>query len=325
MNEVLIYQFPDSKELVCARGAWVKCDHHQLPEDCFFLTSFDQSAVYYFEKTSDLHISEVEEFIHFKPSTVPVLSKEDYLDVCHQFQADFDQFGVRKAILSRVKQVERGEKTCTAILTDLISLYGDRAFIYLVSSPHFGTWIGATPEILISGNENKLKSMSLAGTKKSAEESWTAKEQEEQQMVTDFVKEQIFHSTPTHFNEFPVETIHTGAVYHLCTRFEFLLKQSKWGKLINALHPTPAVCGLPREKALKLIAQHETHNRNFYAGLIGKKSKEELAVFVNLRCMQVTKNDFLLYIGGGITQQSIPENEWNETENKAKTLMRVLS
>ena len=66
MNEVLIYQFPDSKELVCARGTWLKCDHHQLPEDCFFLTSFDQSAVYYFEKTSDLHISEVEEFIHFK-------------------------------------------------------------------------------------------------------------------------------------------------------------------------------------------------------------------------------------------------------------------
>jgi isochorismate synthase len=103
------------------------------------------------------------------------------------------------------------------------------------------------------------------------------------------------------------------------------LKQSNWGELINALHPTPAVCGLPRERALKLIAQHETHNRNFYAGLIGKKSKQELAVFVNLRCMQVTKNDFLLYIGGGITQQSIPENEWNETENKAKTLARVLS
>jgi isochorismate synthase len=323
MNEVLIYQFPDSKELVCARGAWVKCDHHQLPEDCFFITSFDKSAVYYFEKTSNLHLSEVQEFIHFKTSTVPALSKEDYLNVCHQFQADFDHIDLKKAILSRVKQVARGDKELVHIFEDLVRLYSERAFVYFVSSVHFGTWIGATPEILLSGDENKLKSMSLAGTKKSAEDVWTAKEQEEQELVTDFVREQILYSNPTHFVEFPAETIHTGAVYHLCTRFEFSLKQRYWGELINVLHPTPAVCGLPREKALKLIAQHERHNRNLYAGLIGKKSKEELAVFVNLRCMQVTKNDFLLYIGGGITQQSIPENEWNETENKANTLMRA--
>jgi isochorismate synthase len=103
------------------------------------------------------------------------------------------------------------------------------------------------------------------------------------------------------------------------------MDQQYWGDLIRSLHPTPAVCGLPREKALQLIEKHETHNRNLYAGLIGYKSKEELNVFVNLRCMQVTENDFLLYVGGGITDQSIPENEWNETENKAKTLMRVLS
>lgn len=323
MNDVLTYQFPDSGELVCARGTWVKCDLQQLPEDCFFVTSFDKSAVYYFDKTNDLQLSEVGEFIHLQSSTVPVLSKEEYLDVCHQFQADFDNFGVQKAILSRVKQVQRGEKPLDIVLTDLVALYGDRAFIYLVSSPYFGTWIGATPEILISGDESRLKSMSLAGTKKSASDLWTEKEQEEQQLVTDFVKEQILNSQSTHFTEFPVETIHTGAVYHLCTRFEFSLSQRYWSDLIQALHPTPAVCGLPREKALKLIGKHETHNRNLYAGLIGKKSKEELAVFVNLRCMEVSKNDFLLYIGGGITQRSIPENEWNETENKAKTLMRV--
>lgn len=325
MNQILIYQFPNSQELVCARGTWLKCAFDELPENCFFLTSFDQSAVYYFEKTAHLQLAEIEEFLHLQASTAPVLSKEEYLDVCHQFQADFHRFDIQKAILSRVKQVDRGGKSLKTVFSDLVSHYGERAFIYLVSSPHFGTWIGATPEILISGDAGKLKSMSLAGTKKLEAESWTEKELNEQQLVTDFVKQQILHANPTGFTEFPVETIHTGVVYHLCTRFEFSLDQQYWGDLIRSLHPTPAVCGLPREKALQLIEQHETHNRNLYAGLIGFKSKEELNVFVNLRCMQVTENDFLLYVGGGITNQSIPENEWNETENKAKTLMRVLS
>lgn len=324
MNEVLIYQFPGSKELVCARGNWIKCDLHQLPEDCFFITSFDKSTVYFFDKTTDLQLSDIKDYVYLQPATTSVIAKEEYLDVCKRFQADFDQFGVKKAILSRVKQVAQGDKELAHIFEDLVRLYSDRAFVYFVSSKHFGSWMGATPEILLSGDENKLKSMSLAGTKKSAEDSWTAKELEEQQLVTDFVKDQILNANPTNFNEFPSETIHTGVVYHLSTRFEFSLNQQGWLGLIQALHPTPAVCGLPREKAYGLIVKHETHNRNLYAGLIGKKSKTNLAVFVNLRCMEITKTDFQLYIGGGITQRSIPENEWDETENKARTLMRVL-
>jgi len=324
MNDLLLYQLPGSKEVICAKGSWLKSDLNLLPEGCFFVTNFDKSSVYYFEIKENCSLLEIDGLVCLENSTVPILSKDDYLFECDRFKADFERFGITKAILSRVKQVGRGWKSLGNVFTDLVSNYGDRAFVYLVSSNHFGTWMGATPEILIRGDERSLESMSLAGTKLSASTVWTNKEKEEQQLVTDFVKEQILLSNPSNFIESPVETVSTGAVYHLCTRFSFSLSQLHWGVLMNSLHPTPAVCGLPRDQALSLIAKHEKHNRGLYTGLIGYKGSERLDVFVNLRCMEVRDTNFLLHIGGGITKRSVPEKEWEETENKANTLVRVL-
>lgn len=323
MNEVLIYQLPGTNNLIGARGNWVNCSLNELPEDCFFLTHFDQSSAYFFDEVGPIDLDDCERLLHFNEGSSSMLSKEEYLKVFRDFQDDFEVEGVQKAILSRIKQVPRGEKTVARVFEDLLGDYGDRAFLYLASSNQFGTWVGATPEVLLSGEGDRLTSMSLAGTKQNSDDVWTDKELEEQQLVTDFIKFQILRADPTNFTEFPVETIFTGAVYHLRTRFEFSLPHQKWMGLLTNLQPTPAVCGLPRENALQLIAKHESHSRKLYAGLIGKKNSDALAVYVNLRCMEVTKDAYHLYIGGGITSRSLAENEWNETENKAKTLMRV--
>lgn len=325
MNEVLICQLPDSNNLLGAHGRWVKCSLNELPENCFFLTHFDQSSAYFFDEIGPIDMEECERLLHFNDGSSSMLSKEEYLKVFHDFQDDFEAKGVQKAILSRIKSVARGEKSLLRVFEDLLDAYGERAFVYLVSSPQFGTWMGATPEVLLSGNEERLNSMSLAGTKRLADDVWTEKEIEEQQLVTDFVRAQILESIPNTFREFPVETIFTGAVYHLRTRFEFSLAQKHWMELLLRLHPTPAVCGLPRENALKLIAQHEPHSRNLYTGLIGKRTSNGLSIYVNLRCMEVTKETYNIYVGGGITPRSLSENEWFETENKAKTLERIIS
>ena len=116
--------------------------------------------------------------------------------------------------------------------------------------------------------------------------------------------------------------------------------------VIQQLHPTPAVCGLPKSTAKKFILENENYNREFYTGFLGelnfkerihrnpkKRNVENMAfdsvknvsrLFVNLRCMQLLENTAKIYVGGGITKDSIPINEWTETVNKSATIKKGL-
>lgn len=97
-------------------------------------------------------------------------------------------------------------------------------------------------------------------------------------------------------------------------------------KLINALHPTPAVCGLPKAVAEAFILQNENYDRSYYSGYLGELNlNERTSLFVNLRCVELENNLASIYVGGGITADSIPENEWEETVSKAEVMKKVLS
>ena len=98
------------------------------------------------------------------------------------------------------------------------------------------------------------------------------------------------------------------------------------GNFIAELHPTPAVCGLPKNLADDFIRLKEKHERKYYTGYLGPwKLNQQVDLFVNLRCMEVTDDEFILYAGGGITAHSIPEKEWEETNQKAATLLAVIN
>jgi isochorismate synthase len=117
-------------------------------------------------------------------------------------------------------------------------------------------------------------------------------------------------------------------------------------KLLKVLHPTPAVGGMPKNEAYLFIKANENYNREFYTGYLGELNfKEEIArvsnnrnienkayraihtktdLFVNLRSMQLKDQKATIYIGGGITIDSIPEQEWEETVNKSATMLKVI-
>lgn len=320
----LAYQFPN-EELKYFNGAWHEKNLEELPEDCFFITDFTKEKTFYFIEEKEISSFSNSDLFIKHEDDVFVANEKAYLNGLQYFIDGFEMFDIEKAIFSRIKLVEKeGELEMETVFNRLAKAYKSQALVYLVSDEKFGTWIGATPETLLSGNEKSMKSMALAGTKREEATEWTIKEQEEHQYVVDFVKEKINAQSPENLVVSTAETVRKGAVYHLQTNYEFQLAKEKWNDLMQHLHPTPAVCGTPSDLAQDYILTNEPHEREFYTGLIGLKSANELKVYVNLRCMQVLENNFALYVGGGITLASDIAKELQETEDKSETLLSVI-
>lgn len=318
--DYLYYKFPN-EEIQCFSGTWIKTDFTHIPEGVFFVSNFNGDNSYYFEINKNESLN-IDLQLHLQNNNNFTTDKETYIKNCIDFIQKLKSEKMDKAILSRVKSIPKlKSQNVLAVYKKMSEIYHDKALVYLISSSLFGTWMGATPEILISGNADKLHTVSLAGTKLDKDTKWTSKELEEQQIVTDYILDNLKQNgaEDIHFSE--VYTTYTGVVFHLKSDISFKLNRSKWRNLISDLHPTPAVCGQPKLLAKEIILDSEKHERRFYTGMIGFLGSDKLKTYVNLRCMEVNEKEYLLYLGGGITQLSNPEDEWQETENKAKTLI----
>lgn len=143
------------------------------------------------------------------------------------------------------------------------------------------------------------------------------KNKEEQAFVGDYIRKAIkkFGSKITEKGPY---TARAGQLVHLKTDFHFCLKDTAHlGDVLQELHPTPAVCGLPKEEAYQFILQTEPHNRLFYSGVIGWIDPEgDTTLYVNLRCMHIEGKTATLYAGGGILPESTADTEWEETQQK---------
>jgi isochorismate synthase len=233
---------------------------------------------------------------------------------------------LQKVVVSCIKHAPRNSISLEAIFQRLIERYPN-AFVYIVHHPHFGLWIGATPELLLHKHGAAYRTVSLAGTQPFREAHsfvWSEKLKHEQQIVTDFILEQIAVNDATAIERNGPYTAQAGPLAHLKTDIRFQSKRHS-REFIVALQPTPAVCGLPRENALAFIREHANFERRLYAGRIGLHfpTGDEIH-FVNLRCMQVFDDHFELHVGGGIVEGSVAAAEWQETELKADVLRKLL-
>ena len=234
-------------------------------------------------------------------------------------QGEFD-----KVVLSR-KLILKEQIAIVETFQNLISTY-PTAFRYLFFHPKIGLWMGATPEQLVKINQNQFETVALAGTQLYSENVvWATKEIEEQQFVTDYivvkVKDKVNQLMITE-----AKTVKAGNLAHLKSFISGQLTADfQVNDLIKALHPTPAVCGLPKEKAIDFILKNEGYNRKYYAGFLGEYNKNnQTDLFVNLRCLEVENDVVNIYVGCGITKDSNPEKEFIETENKSMTMRNVL-
>ena len=234
---------------------------------------------------------------------------------------------LKKVVLSRKLQVATN-RSPLEIFQRLLNKYPN-ALCYYWYHPSVGTWVGATPEILMRQSGNKFSTVALAGTMQESEHPnpvWGAKEKEEQQMVTTYI-ETALADLVIKMQKSDVQAVKAGDLWHLKTTIKGEAFPEKMRSILQSLHPTPAVCGMPLKEARAFILQHENYVRGFYTGYLGELnhgSERETRLYVNLRCMELIDQKALIYVGGGITEDSDPSLEWEETVAKSKTMLQVV-
>jgi isochorismate synthase len=269
-------------------------------------------------------------------SLPPDAEKESFTEIVRQAVQEIEGGGMEKVVPSRTKRVTLpGSFDVIDSFQKLCSTY-PQALISFVSIPGVGNWLGASPEILVCVQDKTIfKTVALAGTlpyspgldlKRVA---WTQKEIEEQALVERYVISCFKRIRLREYEEYGPKTIVAGNLMHLKSEFRVDMKATNFPQIgtvmLDLLHPTSAVCGMPLESAQQFLSHHESYDRGFYAGYLGPVNvHNNIELFVNLRCMQIDGHTGILYAGAGVTVDSDPEKEWAETEMKLNTLLNVI-
>ena len=262
------------------------------------------------------------------------IQKENHIKIVQNAIDEISKGTFKKVVISRKEAIKLKGFNLVEVFQKLLQNY-PTAFVYVWFHPKVGLWLGATPETLLKIENSDFETMSLAGTQVANDLQhavWQQKELKEQGLVTSFIQNQL-KNLSSDLETSPIETIKAGNLFHLRTKVsgKLNLEKSALKDLIEALHPTPAVCGLPRNESKKFILENENYDREFYTGFLGElnlnnydSDVKKSMLYVNLRCMKIIETTANLFIGGGITKDSNPEKEWQETVSKSKTMKLVL-
>lgn len=287
----------------------------------------------HFEHLLDKGSHTAKHHINTNPANV---STRDYRTLVQESVTAIENGHFDKVVPARSKSISLSEGfNSVELLLDLCETYSN-AFVSFVSIPKVGTWLGASPEVLIEKSDKVFKTIALAGTQRFEEAkhisdtSWTQKEIEEQAMVSRYIINCFKKIRLREFKEVGPKTVKAGNLLHLKTSYAVNTQETNFPELatvmLNLLHPTSAVAGMPKEPAMEFLLDSEGLNRGFFSGFLGPVSIENNTnLFVNLRCMEVLENAATLYAGAGVTSDSQPEKEYQETEMKFKTLLNIIN
>lgn len=273
--------------------------------------------------------------------------KQDYINLVEKAVNQINAGSFQKVVLSRTKKISLPSDFEVVTVFDKLCKAYPTAFVSAISLPHLGViWMGASPETLVSQNAKGIfQTMALAGTQSAydtdgnlirpSEALWRQKEIEEQSFVTRYIINCLKKIRVREFEEEGPKTVIAGNLMHLRTDIIIDTVEINFPQLatvmLDLLHPTSAVCGMPKVPATEFILANEGYDREFYSGFLGPINMQtngngpESHIFVNLRTMKLQNETAILYAGCGITADSNPTKEWQETEMKTQTLERVLN
>lgn len=296
----------------------------------FQFVSYNRNVKVSLENVRLIPLNEIGEYSPFgkipkvninRPATT---NKTEFQNTVHCAVEEIRNGRLKKVVLSKAKMISIQIDPITTFL-NLAKEYPN-SMTYCFYHPICGLWIGASPEKLIFEiNPNNFLTHSLAGTKRVNGE-WSSKEIEEQKIVTDYILKRLLdRGQKVTSIEGPKDHIY-GSIKHLKSDI-YVESNYKIDDIAKILHPTPAICGMPLDKAQQFIAKNEKYERSFYTGYLGYSNLNGIqdAHFVNLRCMQVFTDTTYIYTGAGIVEGSDPQSEWEEVELKAASVIKCLA
>ena len=251
---------------------------------------------------------------------------QEYLEKLQEVIQVIKENNLPKLVLSRRKIFKDFNKINVEESFKTLCKAYPNAFRYIFIKGE-NAWIGAFSEVLGKFNKTtyEFETMSLAGTIP-VSENWTDKEIEEQKPVSSYIRNVLEKfSIDSEIQESETHDHISGNIKHLRTDFKLKINPEDLDTIIEELHPTPAVCGIPKAFCKEKIEQFEKFPRELYAGFIRIETEDFIQYFVNLRCAKLFSDSVHLFVGGGITAQSNPEKEWMETELKSEAVLKNLS
>tara|TARA_B110000305_G_scaffold83665_2_gene94184 strand:+ start:1526 stop:2521 length:996 start_codon:yes stop_codon:yes gene_type:complete len=321
-DSFVIYQDTVTNKNKIAIGKWCLFDFKKNITNTYFVCNAFNKETYFI----DGEITDLEKEVIIENPKIfneKNISNQDYKKSIQRIIGYCNENIIEKCILSRVVKSDFEISNYFEVFKKLCLTYS-KGFKYILNHPKHGMWIGVSPETLIKGNlESGFFTHALAGSKSKNENlKWSDKDFQEHKYVVDFIERKIEENGYiTKQSEVLEKT--AGDIIHLNKNFNFKLNID-YLSFVKTLHPTPAIAGIPLDKSLEIIQDLELHNRSLYCGFLGLIENEGCDLKVNLRCARFSAKEVQVFVGGGITSQSNPLNEFKETEIKSQTLLSVI-
>jgi isochorismate synthase len=324
-----------SPDLERIKSGFLIADFDFDGHSALFLASdwFFDGKSWHFNANTDFLTKSKPSAFHLKPAQTP--ENTDFVDLVERAVSILKAGELRKIVLSRCQTLPLGLGFDAWVAFEAAVNAYPTAFVSLTSTALYGTWIGASPEVLMSRDPNGIfKTVALAGTQLRnglqdlSQALWRQKEIEEQALVSRYIINCLKKVRVREYEDYGPKTIAAGHLLHLLTDFEVDTQAIAYPQLptimLKLLHPTSAVCGMPKNEALAFIKQNEGYDRKLYSGFLGPTGAQTF-LFVNLRCAQLHPDSATLYAGAGITADSKAQQELLETQNKMATIGKILN
>ncbi len=242
--------------------------------------------------------------------------------------AAIDRGDLDKVVLARAIRVETGGDLDTAVLLDKLAARHPTCRTFLVRGDGGAAFLGSTPETLCRIEGSLLRTEALAGSARPGDGAallGRQKELREHRWVVDHIVRGLACVAGMVQRRAEPDVRELVNVAHLVTPISARLAPGRSvADVVAALHPTPAVAGVPTAAALTFLAQHEPLDRGLYAGLVGWIGPGRAELSVALRSALVRGATAQLFVGAGIVRGSSPDAEWAETELKSRALLDAL-
>lgn len=239
-----------------------------------------------------------------------------------------DEGRCSKLVLARAIDVESAATIPERAVLKALEARNPTCWTFLVRGRDGSAFMGASPELLCEAEGSRFSTDALAGTSAVGEEAEllrSDKDRREHQAVVDDLRARLDAFSTRLDHPATPQVKRLPNVVHLHTPVTATLRDGVSPlEVAKALHPTPAVAGAPRERALEFLQQHEGFARGWYAGAVGAGGPSKLTLAVGLRSAHVHGARARVFVGAGVVKGSTPDAEWLETERKAATMLAAL-